>query len=393
MTTVEDDVDRDYTFTPEEIEYRAAIRAFLAEHLPESWVSLFSRPDAVEVSNKVTKELADAGYLIQHWPSEYGGKDGSIWMQAVAQEELWAHGEPRGGQYMNVNWIGPAIMHFGTEEQKRRYLPPIMRGEVLWAQLFSEPDAGSDLASLSTSAAVQPDGSFIVNGAKTWTSYGHLAETGFLLCRTEPGSRRSKGLSVLIIDMNTPGIERREIKTSLGTNRIAEEFFTDVHVPADALLGELNNGWAVAMTALGFERSGSARYARSTRVLGWLERLPESAAPELRTELAELLAEGRAAELANYNVVSVKEEGRTPTWQSSEARIFNSLYEQRVADFGETLLGPYVRVKADSAPSRAVAEVASLTTSQASSATVTAGTYEIQLGIIAQRRLGLELAR
>jgi alkylation response protein AidB-like acyl-CoA dehydrogenase len=354
---------------------------------------MFSSPDARFVSDRVTKTLADRGYLIQHWPAEYGGLDGSIWRQAVAQEELWAHGEPRGGQYMNVNWIGPAIMHFGTEAQRRSLLPPIMAGEVTWAQLFSEPGAGSDLAGISTTAAVQDDGSFVVNGQKTWISYGHFASTGFLLCRTEPGSRRGQGLSVLIIDMDTPGIERREIRTSLGNNRIAEVFFTDVHIPADALLGELGNGWSVAMTALGFERSGSARYARSTRILGLLERLPQAQTPAVQDEIASLLAQGRATELMNYKVISIKDEGRTPTWEASAARVHNAVYEQSVAALAERLLGPLARVKASSAPDKATAEIASLVTSQASSVTVTAGTYEIQLGVIAQRRLGMERAR
>ncbi|CAN5294409.1 acyl-CoA dehydrogenase family protein [soil metagenome] len=393
MTTVKDDVDRGLAFSQEEEAYRLRIREFIAKITPDDWYSMFSTPQGFEQSNVMTKLLADEGYLIQHWPAEYGGSDGSIWMQAVAQEELWAHGEPRGAQYMNVNWIGPALMHFGTDEQKQRYLPQIMRGEVTWGQLFSEPDAGSDLAALQTTAIEQPDGTFLVNGQKIWTSYGHLATIGFLLARTTAGSKRGEGMSVFVIDMNSPGIERREIVTSLGNNRIAEEFFTDVVIPADALLGEKGKGWSVAMTALGFERSGSARYARSTRVLGGIEREPDAADPVVQAELAELLAEGRAAELMNYRVVALKEEGKTPTWEASAARIFNSLYEQRVAELGERVMGSDVRLKVGEATSRGRGETASLTTSQASSATITAGTYEIQLGIIAQRRLGLERAR
>jgi alkylation response protein AidB-like acyl-CoA dehydrogenase len=380
-------------FTPDEQDYRAELRKLLADVLPSDWVSMFSRPEAYEQSNRITQEVAERGLLIQHWPPEYGGSDASIWRQTVTQEELWAHGEPRGGQYMNVNWIGPSIMHFGTDAQKAELLPPMAAGQVTWAQLFSEPDAGSDLANLSTRARVLDDGSFVVNGQKVWISYGHLASKGFLLCRTGEGSRRHAGLSVLLIDMDTPGIERREIVSSLGANRFAEVFFTDVHIPARALLGELHDGWAVAMRALGFERSGSARYARSTRVLGHLEALVAPDDVVARRRIASLLAMGRAAELMNYNVIALKDQGQAPTWEASAARTHNALYEQGVAALAEETLGPWVQVKADSAPTKRHAEIASLYTSQAGSATITAGTYEIQLGIIAQRRLGLERAR
>jgi alkylation response protein AidB-like acyl-CoA dehydrogenase len=380
-------------FTSEEEQYRLELRRFLADNLPPSWVSTFSSDDARYDSDRISKQLAEQGYLIAHWPAEYGGADSSIWRQTVTQEELWAHGEPRGGQYMNVNWIGPAIMRFGTEQQKRELLLPMMAGEVTWAQLFSEPGAGSDLGAISTTAEQLADGSFVVNGQKTWISYGHFASKGFLLARSQRGSRRSKGLSVLLIDMDAAGIERREISTTLGSNRIAEVYFTDVHVPADAVLGAVNDGWAVAMAALGMERSGSARYARSTRVLSHLERLVSETDAAAQKDIAELLAMGRAAELMNYQVVSLKDEGRTPTWEASAARIHNALYEQSVAALAEELLGPLTRVKASSAPSKAHAEIASLCTSQAPSVTITAGTYEVQLGVIAQRRLGMERAR
>jgi alkylation response protein AidB-like acyl-CoA dehydrogenase len=392
-TDVEAGADPGLVFSAEEEAYRARVRAFLAEKLPEGWTSMFASDEAFAQSLEVTKALADEGMLIRHWDPEVGGAGDSIWMQTVAQEEFFAAGEPRGGQYMNVNWIGPAILHYGTEEQKQRLLPPIMRGEVTWAQLFSEPEAGSDLANVQTTAFQQPDGTFLINGSKIWTSYGHLSQTGFLLARSTPGSRRSEGLTVFIIDMEQPGIERREIVTSLGSNRIAEEFFTDVVVQPDAVLGEVGNGWSVAMTALGFERSGSARYARSTRVLGYLERLPEAGDPVVQHELPHLWALGRAAELMNYRVVALKDEGVTPTWEASAARVFNALYEQRVGDLAERMLGSRARVKPVSAEDQGQAEIASLVTSQASSVTVTAGTWEIQLGIIAQRLLGMERAR
>jgi alkylation response protein AidB-like acyl-CoA dehydrogenase len=382
-----------YDFSPEDEEFRRELRAFLEEQLPPHWVGLFSSPDALEASFRINHELAERGWLIQNWPEEYGGGNASNWRQAVSGEEFWAYGEPRGAQYMNVNWIGPAIMHFGTEEQKQRLLPPMTRGASSWAQLFSEPGAGSDLASLSTRADVQPDGSFVVNGQKVWISYAVFAEMGFLVARTEPGSRRKEGLSVLLVDLTLPGIEARPIRSPLGDIRYGEVFFTDAHIPADALLGPLHDGWQVAMEALAFERAAIARYTRSTRGIGLLERLPEGQLDERRRNLARLLARGRAAEMMNYRVVEMLDDGGMPAWEASASRVQNATYEQDFAALAEEALGPLTRLKASSSPSKAHAEIATLCTGQAPTASVTAGTNEIQLGIIAQRRLGMELAR
>jgi alkylation response protein AidB-like acyl-CoA dehydrogenase len=382
-----------YGFSPEDSEFREELRTFLAEELPSDWIGLFSSEDALEASFRVTRALAERGWLIQTWPEEYGGREASTWRQAVAGEELWAYGEPRGAQYMNVNWIGPAIMHYGTEEQKRRLLPPMTRGEVSWAQLFSEPGAGSDLASLATRADVTEDGNFVVNGHKIWISYAVFGQMGFLLCRTKRNSRRKDGLSVLLVDLSAPGVEARPIRSSLGDIRYGEVFFTDAEFPASALLGPLHDGWQVAITALAFERGAIARYTRSTRAIGLLERLPEGRSTERRRKLARLLAYGRASELANYRVVEISAGGGVPGWEASASRVQNANYEQDFAAFAEEALGPLARVKASSSPSRAHAEIATLCTGQAPTASVTAGTHEIQLGIIAQRRLGMELAR
>lgn len=380
-------------FSLEDSEFRAELRTFLGEQLPSDWIGLFSHEDALLTSLRVTKALAERGWLIQTWAEEYGGRHASSWRQAVAGEELWAYGEPRGAQYMNVNWIGPAIMHYGTEEQKRRLLPPMTRGEISWAQLFSEAGAGSDLASLTTRADVREDGTFVVNGHKVWISYAVFAQMGFLLCRTKSRSRRKEGLSVLLVDLATPGVEARPIRSSLGDIRYGEVFFTDAQFPASALLGPLHGGWQVAITALAFERGAIARYTRSTRGVGLLERLPEGQSPERRRKLARLLAYGRASELANYRVVEMSAGDGVPGWEASASRVHNANYEQDFAALAEEALGPSARLKASSSPSKWHAEIATLCTGQAPTASVTAGTHEIQLGIIAQRRLGMELAR
>jgi alkylation response protein AidB-like acyl-CoA dehydrogenase len=380
-----------FEFDEDDEALRREVRQYLAERLPEDWVGIFRDGDASDLAFAVTREMAQRGWLTAHWPAEFGGRDASAWTQTVLQQELWAHHEPRGGQYMGLNWVGPAIMRFGTEHQKRRFLPRIAAGDLQWAQLFSEPDAGSDLAALSTAAELDGE-QFIVNGSKTWISYADIAEYGFLLCRSLAASRRRDGLSVLLIDMHTPGIDVRPIATPLGPHKIHEVFFQDVTVPLDALLGPLHEGWEVATTALSFERSGSARYARTTRMLGFLERLPKAREGFHEAELAHALAFGRAAELVNYSLVEIKEAGRVPTWEASTARVYNSLYENEVASLAQRLLGPAALVSADDAHAAEHGELEAFIRA-APTAKVTAGTYEIQMGIVAQRGLGLERSR
>ncbi|WP_181779848.1 acyl-CoA dehydrogenase family protein, partial [Pseudonocardia pini] len=303
MSTPEDPTAPfDPRYGPDEEEFRAELRAFLEERLPDRWVGIFhGPPEHLDASFAITAEMAERGWLTQTWPKEYGGREASIWRQMVLQEETWAYYEPRGGQYMGVNWIGPSLIRFGTEAQRATFLPRLAAGTVQWAQMFSEPDAGSDLANLRTRAEFKGD-RFVVNGEKIWTSYGDYAEHGFLVCRTDPGSRRHAGLSVLLIDLDTPGIEVRPIRTPLGKHKLNSVSFTDVEIPADRLLGERDDGWSVAMTALSFERTGVARYARVSRFLGQLERLPGAEEPDVADDIAAALAAARAAELMNYGV-------------------------------------------------------------------------------------------
>jgi alkylation response protein AidB-like acyl-CoA dehydrogenase len=379
-------------FEPEEEAFRAELREFIEERLPDRWVGVFhGPPEHLEASFAITAEMAERGWLTQTWPKEYGGRDASIWRQMVFQEETWAYYEPRGGQYMGVNWIGPSLIAFGTAEQRDLFLPRIAAGKVQWAQLFSEPDAGSDLANLRTTAVLDGD-EFVVNGEKIWTSYGDYAEHGFLVCRTGAGSRRHSGLSVLLIDMNTPGIDVRPIPTPLGKHKINGVAFTDARVPANRLLGSLDDGWRVAMTALSFERTGVARYARVARLLGQLERLPGADQPEMAGRIAEALAAARAAELSNYVVLSYRERGEDPGWRASAARTHNVLLEQRVAAIAEDLLGPITL--ADSSDDYALenGEIEDFIR-LAPTGAVTTGAFEIQMGIIAQRALGFERAR
>jgi alkylation response protein AidB-like acyl-CoA dehydrogenase len=380
----------DFDFSPEEEALRAELRAFLAERLPADWQGIFVQGDeGWQLSLDICKELGEKGWLTIFWPEEFGGKAASIWLQAILQEEYWAHNEPRGPQYMNVNWLAPSIMHFGSEEQKRFFLPKLASGELMWAQGFSEPEAGSDLAALKCRADPDGDG-FIVNGQKIWISYGDIAHYCFLLCRTDASSNRKQGLSVLLVDLDSPGITRRPIASTLGYHRINELFFDDVFVPRSALLGPENDGWRVATTALAFERSGSARYARSARMFGYMERRHGDEWDDSAWErYAGLLAFGRATELVNYQVISKKEAGGVPRIEASAARIHNSLLEQALSDFAEDHCGLDTILYGADIHARDNGELESMWRN-AVAATITAGSYEIQSGIIASAALGLE---
>ncbi len=373
----------DFDFTPEQETFRSELRGYLAERLPASWQGIFVEGDeAWQISRDICRDLGARGWLTPAWPQAHGGHDASIWLQAVVQEECWAHNEPRGPQYMNVNWLGPSLIHFGTDEQQQFFLPRIAAGEMTWAQGFSEPEAGSDLANLKCMAVRDGDG-FVVNGQKIWTGYADLADYCFLLCRTDPASRRKDGLSVLLVDLSLPGIEVRPISTTLGYHRINEVFFDDAFVPASALLGPENDGWRVAMTALAFERSGSARYARAARVIGLVERNHGSEWDDTRWEqFASLLAFGRATELVNYAVISKKESGEVPRVEASAARIHNSLLEQALSDFAEEVSGLDFVVYGGDGHAIDNGELESMWRN-AFAATVTAGSYEIQSGVIA----------
>lgn len=247
--------------------FREELLEFLEAELPPWWVNFLSGDERnILFTREFCKKLAGKGWLTLAWPKEYGGGDADVWDQIVLREVMWAAGEPRGPQYINLNFIGRAIMTFGTDEQIDRYLTPMAAGDAMWCQGFSEPGAGSDLASLTTRAE-DTGGGYRINGTKTWVSYGHVAEMCILMARTDPDAPKHRGISMFLVDMATPGISERSIETIGGPPTLSELSFEDVEVPYDALLGPRNEGWRVAMTALDFERAGLAYGARSQRQL------------------------------------------------------------------------------------------------------------------------------
>jgi alkylation response protein AidB-like acyl-CoA dehydrogenase len=320
---------------------RRELRDLVHAEVPENYLGAFTDdPADLEVAQQFCRLLAERGLLCLSWPEEFGGGGASAWEQTVVREEMWAHHEPRGAQYMGVNWVGPTIMRHGTEEQQRTHLPPIGRGEVIWCQGFSEPEAGSDLASLRTTARPDGDG-WLVSGQKIWTSYATMAQWCFLLARTSKvgeGAARKKqhGLTIFLVPMSDPAITVRPIRCMMGPHHLNEVFFDDLRVTEADVLGTVDDGWSIVQDVLSFERVGIARYARCERLLAaaptvlgdaW-EALPA----ELRGRWTRMLVHCRRARLLAYRLVSLQSSGRVAPGDAASYRIAVTKLDQDSAE-------------------------------------------------------------
>ncbi|HBZ44671.1 MAG TPA: acyl-CoA dehydrogenase [Maritimibacter sp.] len=375
----------DFAWSDENDAFRTKVSDFLDQNLPNDWQAIARHGpgsrEQTEFSLSFCPQLAAAGFLVPHWPAEWGGADRPTWEHFILGEEMWAAGEPRGGQYMNVNWIGPVLMRYGSEEQKHRYLPPMAAGRAIWCQGFSEPGAGSDLASLRTKALRDGD-DYIINGQKIWTSYAGLAETCFLLART--GEGRS-GIAVFLVPMDTPGIEVRAIPSLIGHGDIHEVFFTDVRIPSSCRLGEEGEGWTIISYALANERVGIPRYEMSSRELDAMVAELKSRGgfgnAAIRTRAAEAAAACDAARMLVYRVVDERARGEPPGTAANLARVAVVEADHKVTDFGMDFL-PDCYSGSDHAAFQAHHERAIVTG-------IAAGAAEIQLNLVARRHLDL----
>jgi alkylation response protein AidB-like acyl-CoA dehydrogenase len=383
----------DFAFTDEEEAFRTELRAFLDAEVPDWWRGMFVDDDrAIPLTRELCRKLAERGWLTMAWPPEHGGAGASVWRQTIVREEMWACEEPRGPQYMNLNYIGPLLMRFGTPEQQRRFLPPMAAGEVIWTQGFSEPDAGSDLAALRTRAEDRAD-HFVVSGQKIWSSYADApADWCLLLARTDTDAPKHRGISVLLVDMTTPGITVRPIGTMAGPHEFNEIFLDDVVVPRNCLLGDQDHGWEVVTAGLTFERVGIARYARARRIIDLLvdyaNETGRAADPHVRSALADLRARYEAARVLSYRAISMLAASEVPVAEASVARMHGTQLEQAVGHVGLELLGPAGQLRSDDgwAPLRGEIHrqwVRNIPT------TIAAGTLEVQKNIVARRGLGL----
>lgn len=327
-----------FTWSQEHEAVRESVRAFLAGTLPANWdVIAAEGPGSAEqadFSREFCPRLAAAGLLIPHWPREYGGRGASVWEHFIIGEELWAAGEPRGPQYMNVNWIGPTLMRFGSAAQQQEHLPKMAAGNVIWCQGFSEPNAGSDLASLRTRAE-RIDGGYRINGSKIWTSYASQADYCFLLARTSPD--RKAGIAIFLLPMSTKGITVQKIPALIGEGDIHEVFFEDVLVADEQRVGAEGEGWNIITHALQHERLGIPRYAFAKRALDTavaaLRERGEFGPVGVRARAGQAFAAVEAARMLVYRVVDQRAHGQTDRGEGSLARWAVVSAERAVCEF------------------------------------------------------------
>jgi alkylation response protein AidB-like acyl-CoA dehydrogenase len=378
----------DFDWTEEDRAFRARVRDFLARELPADWDEISRHgPGSAEqtaFSLEFCPKLAEAGLLVPHWPADWGGADRPTWEHFILGEEMWAAGEPRGAQYMNVNWIGPTLMRFGTEEQKRRYVPQMAAGKAIWCQGFSEPNAGSDLASLRTRAERDGD-SYVINGTKIWTSYAGLAEHCFLLARTAGSTLGKGGIAIFLVPMSSPGIEVRSIPSLIGHGDIHETFFTDVRVPASARLGEEGEAWSIINYSLANERVGIPRYELASRVLdGMVRELSQRghfANAIVRSRAGSASAVCEAARILVYRTVDMRSRGEKVGAEASLARVAVAEADHAVTDFGLDYMPD--AFSGNKRPAYLAHHERAIVTG------IAAGATEIQLGVIAHRWLDL----
>ena len=383
-----------FTFTPEQSAFRQDLRAFLKAELPPDWKGADEdgRTDDVEVERHMRRRLIEKDWLTMAWPREYGGQDASNVKSAIFAEEMTYHEAP-GKDNWGIGMLAPAIMQHGTPEQKRKYLPPIANGEVLWAQGFSEPESGSDLASLQT-RAVRDGADYLITGQKIWSSCAHLSDWMFLLARTDPDAPKHRGITFFVVDLKTPGITMRPIINMVGDHHFNEEYFDNVRVPSENIVGELNRGWYVAMTTLNFERDGTMYTAKARKPLDMLIDLLRSdgrdtaISPALRHRLAERVLETEVSSLLAYRIAWMVDSGLEPQQEASISKMFSTELLLRVANTGMQVLGLMGQLTEESrwAPLRGKLRRLYL---WSVSETIGGGASEIQRNIIATRGLGL----
>ena len=388
--------------------YREKVQAFLAEKLPTDWGGI-GRLDGDELVEFITSwrvTLFEGGYLAPGWPVEYGGGGLSALEQVILAEEFAKAGVPTGGRNdaFSIQMLGNTLLRWGTDEQKQHYLPRILSGADTWCQGYSEPNAGSDLSNVGLKAVLDGD-QWVLNGQKIWTSAGHLADHIFTLARTDPDASRHKGISFMLVDMRQPGIEVRPITMITGEREFNEVFYTDATTPKGEIVGGLNNGWAVAMTLLGYER-GEAAATGPIRFQAEYERLAKLAEergvsddPVMRQRLARCYTMVQVMRFNGMRVLTGFLKGQHPGPDAATSKLFWSEYHKLVTELAVDIIGIEATVPTGRRPSSAFgADDAGAPNStrswvdtflNARAGTIYAGSSQIQRNIIGEMVLGL----
>jgi alkylation response protein AidB-like acyl-CoA dehydrogenase len=385
------------TATDSERRLQEEIRAFLAAERPDAALLPRSLEDRMDALRAWQARCHEAGYVGRAWPLEFGGRGRPVAEQIVIDQELAAAGAPEFANIVGLDVLGPSLLRFGSDEQRRRYIPPILAAEEIWCQGFSEPGAGSDLASLRTRAAERGD-DFVVSGQKTWVSWGQFARWCGVLARTDQTGPKHRGISMLIVDMRSPGVELRPMTQITGHAEFCELFLDDVVVPRANLLGELGDGWKIAMHTLGHER-GTAALPRQVKLRTWLDRAVRVAAertvdgapliddPGAQAALARALVGVEVLRHHAYRTVGEFLNGGAVGPDSSSVKLLMAEAEQRLAATALEVLGTTL----EHAEPDAVAESEFWheTYLYSRAASVYGGTQQIQRNIIADRVLAL----
>jgi len=393
----------DFRDTPEEAAFRLEVREFIAREAPRQEGSgdrdiISSYAQVFVQSQQWFKKLSEKGWIAPAWPKEYGGAGMTVMQQFIFNEEMAEARATRPLHLMiGVGMAGPTLIVHGSEEQRKYHLPRILSGEDIWCQGFSEPEAGSDLASLRTRAVREGD-DYVINGQKIWTTIAHLSRWMLLLARTDPDAPKHRGITYFILDMKSPGVDVRPLVNMAGGYEFSEVFFTNVRVPKTNIIGEENRGWYAAMSTLDFERSaiGSAIGLRQTveDIIRYAKEHTSDGSsmlrvnPMLRYELVDRLLETEVGQMLSYRVVSLQSKGLIPNYEAAVIKLYNMELDQRIARTGMNVLGPYGQLDRGSkwAPLRGRLEYMYL---RSVGSTIETGTSEIQRNIVAIRGLGL----
>lgn len=376
--------------TPAETEFRMDVRTWLEANLPAALRGRTTRPPPAELMPWY-HTLSRKGWIAPHWPKQYGGMGATLNEQIIMTEELARVGAPH-LPVQGLNHIGPILMEFGNEAQKAQHLPPIIAGSVIWCQGYSEPGAGSDLASLSTRATLEGD-HFVVKGQKIWTTWAHHSDWMFALVRTDPQAQpRHAGISFLLIDMHSPGIKVRPIKTIAGDDEFAECFFDDVIVPAGNLIGKLNDGWRIANALLGHERIGTSNPQFALIALERIKTMARAsgimADPAFQDRLAAASINVTAMAALFSHAVELTNQERSPGPESSIIKIFGSELLQSLNELLIEAAGGHAPTEHPIATEFGEVEVATPYL-QVRRATIYGGSSEIQRNVVARRVLNL----
>lgn len=393
----------DFAYSPAETEFRMTLRRWLAEALPARWgETVFEPEDENERAMfrlEWERKLHAGGWSGINWPKEYGGRGATLIERGIFAEEMARARAPEGLNIIGHNLAGTTILRHGTEAQKQRFLPKIISSDEVWCQGFSEPNAGSDLASVHTRAERRGD-HFIVNGQKIWTSYAQYSQWCFALVRTDPEAPKHRGLSFLLIDMSSPGISIRPLRQISGESEFNETFFDDVVVPAENIVGEVNGGWKIAMTTLAYERGPEDALGRQIRFKQELDKLLETLSvqkrgnraaidePDVRQALARSITEVEVMRLNSLRTFSKYLNGEERGPDASLIKLYWSHAAQRLYETAMDALGPLAPLAGGdlAAPAGGRFQLSWL---QSKAFTIYSGSSEIQRNIIGERMLGL----